>query len=149
MAFCLRALLGSDCRYYWCQPPGMPPRWSPPMPAILLAWQPSGQHISSAPGRIVGGFPSPGFLIFPTVVATFPFPRRSCLPLFSRGFLLPRLIGNLTRQGNFPSTLASSQEQTILYTSLERCGPYRGPELAQAMESGRVSTAPPGPGAYW
>lgn len=35
-AFWLRALLGPDCRYCWCQSPGTLPPWSPPMPSILL-----------------------------------------------------------------------------------------------------------------
>lgn len=36
MAFWLRALLGPDCRYCWCQSPGTLPPWSPPTPSILL-----------------------------------------------------------------------------------------------------------------
>lgn len=56
MTFCLRALLGPDCHYCWCQPPGTWPPWSPHTPS------PQNSTSPAVAGRIVGGCTSPGFL---------------------------------------------------------------------------------------
>jgi len=58
--------------------------------------QPSKQHISGCRwqdrGRLYMAW-FPGLLICPTSGAPSPFPRRGCLPLFSRGFHRSPLVG--------------------------------------------------------